>query len=133
MHMENGYDKFYYCCAVNLWAWGILVTQRDSLNLIMLAGFFNLHDLSLVYITGQVGEMQDPDRAFTLHLQMFLVMDLVSSYLQTLATKELSFAKIVSWNMTGKFAVLFYLLLNYDDRQSLIAFYFVVSVFTCLF
>lgn len=81
MSMEHGYDKFYICCSVNLAVWYILVSQRDRLNLPMLAGFVNLHALSLVYITGQVGEMQDSDRAFTLHLQLFLIMDLVSTYL----------------------------------------------------
>ena len=131
MNMENGYDRFYICCAVNLSVWYILVSQRDSLNVAMLAGFINLHALSLIYTTGQVGEMQDPDRAFSMHLQIFLVMDLFSSYLQTLATKELSVFKIVGWCMTGKLAVFFYLLLSFDDRKPLITFYFAISVCTC--
>lgn len=84
--------------------------------------------MSWIYVNGQVGEMQDPDRAFTYHLECFLIMDAISNFLQTLTTMELKVRSNIAWCWFGKLAMLTHLLIYFDDRRPLILQYFAVSV-----
>lgn len=57
MHLENNYANFYICVAVNLLSWLVLVSYRESLDLIIAGGLININAMSWVYMSGQVGEM----------------------------------------------------------------------------
>ncbi len=128
--MEYNYANFYICVLVNLLSWLALVSYRESLDLIIAGGLININAMSWVYMSGQVGEMQDPDRAYTFLLQAFILIDLISTWLQVLSTQRLKVLQNNTWCLFGKSSILFYLMTMFEDRQPLIVGYFAVSCLT---
>ena len=71
--------------------------------------------------------MEDPDRAHTYHLSLFLIMDGISNFLQCVSILELTVMSNVLWCWFGKLPLLAFLMINYSDRRPIIMQYFVVS------
>jgi len=64
--------------------------------------------------------MSDPDRAHTFILQLFLLGDAISSWLQTIASSEITIVGHIVWCLFGKICLLISLLVLFDDRWRLI-------------
>ena len=128
MIMEENHERFFVCIFVFLTSWVLLYCFSRKVDTIVAVGLLNINTLSWVYINGQVNEMSDPDRAHTLILQLFMIGDAISSWLQVISTSEITVVGHIMWCMFGKLCLLISLLIIYDDRWPLIGQYLGVSL-----
>lgn len=126
--MEANNDRFMVSTVVFLFSWIVLCLCRRSFDTIIAFGLLNIHILAWVYLNGQVGEFSDPDRAHTFILQLFLLGDSISTWLQAIASSELKITSHLIWCFFGKICLLISLLILFDDRWPLIFQYLGVSV-----
>ena len=126
--MEENHDRFIVCIFVFFASWIILYCYNRKVDTIVAIGLLNINTLSWVYINGQTNEMSDPDRAHTLILQLFMIGDGISSWLQVISTSEISIVGHIVWCIFGKLCLLISLLVMYDDRWPLIGQYLGVSL-----
>ena len=120
MILESSYDRFYICAIIFFGSWLALILLRNTADLPIALGVFNIHVMSSIYIQGQICEMEDPDRAHTYHLSLFLIMDGISNFLQCVSILELTVMSNVLWCWFGKLPLLAFLMINYSDRRPII-------------
>ena len=126
--MEENHDRFFVCIFVFLISWILLYSFSKKVDTIIAIGLLNINTLAWIYINGQTNEISDPDRAHTFILQLFMLADAISSWLQVIVSSEITVLSHLVWCLFGKLCLLSSLLILFDDRWRLIGQYLGVSL-----